>query len=113
MKMPCEITVWNVLPMIRRELACIMVEEYKMSQVDVAKRFGLTEAAISQYMTKKRGSLDITEKEFKEQIKKSAKIVYEDDDPDKLAHEICFLCHMIQDSQGWAGICGQEGTKKN
>lgn len=112
MKMPCEIAVWNVLPVIRRELACAMVGEYGMSQTEVARRFGLTEAAISQYMKKKRGSLDVKEKTFKKQLNVSAEIIYEDDDIEKLANEICKLCNLIRSSPCWEGICMQV-TKKD
>jgi predicted transcriptional regulator len=112
MKMPCEITVWNVLPVIRRELACVLVDEYKMSQAEVSRRFGLTEAAISQYMKKKRGGLDIPDKEFKDQIIKSAKIIFEDDDPKNISHEVCLLCNLIKKSSSWDGICGYNGNQE-
>lgn len=55
MKIPCEIVVWCVLPMIRREIARELVQTYSMSQAEVARRFGVTDAAISQYLKKKRG----------------------------------------------------------
>jgi predicted transcriptional regulator len=112
MKMPCETTVWNVLPVIRRELAVILVEEYGLSQAEVARRFDLTEAAISQYMKKKRGSMDFNVKGFKKQISMSAEIISEDPDPKKLAYEICRLCQLIRNSSCWEAISAQK-IKKN
>ncbi|MEM4268022.1 MAG: hypothetical protein QXK37_04295 [Candidatus Woesearchaeota archaeon] len=53
MQTPQEICVWYVLPAIRRELATVMISK-KMSQKYVAKELGLTDAAVSQYLTKKR-----------------------------------------------------------
>ena len=55
MKMPCEVVVWQVLPMVRRELAGELVSSHGMTQSEVARRFGVTDAAVSQYLTRKRG----------------------------------------------------------
>jgi hypothetical protein len=46
---------WFVLPALRSELVGYLVEEKKLSRKDAAKRIGLTEAAVSQYLSKKRG----------------------------------------------------------
>jgi predicted transcriptional regulator len=56
MKIPCELIVWYVLPSIRRELARELVEKHKLTQAEVARRFGVTDAAISQYLKSKRGT---------------------------------------------------------
>ena len=55
MKIPCELVVWYVLPTIRREVARELVNSHGMSQAEVARKFGVTDAAISQYLKKKRG----------------------------------------------------------
>ncbi|MHA2238430.1 MAG: transcriptional regulator [Candidatus Hodarchaeales archaeon] len=49
---PQEVIVWYVLPAIRRVLTNILINDYKMPQTKIAKRFGLTEPAISQYKDK-------------------------------------------------------------
>src|SRR5665647_1652059 len=56
MKIPCELIVWYVLPSIRRELARELVDKHNFSQAEVARRFGVTDAAISQYLKAKRGT---------------------------------------------------------
>jgi len=53
--MPCERIHWTLLPSIRKELAKIYVLEMGMKQKAAAKKLGLTEAAVSQYMKNKRG----------------------------------------------------------
>jgi hypothetical protein len=42
------------LPIFRSLLASQLVEKYGFSQADVAKRLGITEAAVSQYLHEKR-----------------------------------------------------------
>lgn len=49
---PQEVIVWYVLPAIRRVLTNTLINEYHMPQTKIAKRFGLTEPAISQYKDK-------------------------------------------------------------
>ncbi len=55
MKLPCELIVWYILPNIRRELARSLVKDLKLTQRDAAKKLGLTESAVSQYLKSKRG----------------------------------------------------------
>ena len=104
MKMPCEVVIWYVLPSIRRELAYAMVKECKMSQAKVARRLGLTEAAISQYMKQKRGTLKIKDKTLREEIKKSGKILCEDGSTETMKREICRICDLVKNSSHWKEI---------
>lgn len=100
MKIPCELVVWYVLPAIRREIANELVTTYKMPQSQVAKKFGVTDAAVSQYMKKKRGENSVIEQsptyaQFKEEIKKSAgRIVNENAD---FSSEICKICGVVKE----------------
>lgn len=55
MRAPCEERYRKILPFIRSELARVLVIEYHLSQRDVAKILGVTEAAVSQYLKGKRG----------------------------------------------------------
>ena len=59
MKIPCELVVWYILPTIRKEVAKSLVNRHDYSQVDVAKSFGVTDAAVSQYLNNKRGNNSI------------------------------------------------------
>lgn len=99
MKIPCEVMVWQVLPLVRRELARELVQGHGMSQAEVAKRFDVTDAAISQYLTKKRGG-DYTAApmypEFLDAVRDSA---------DRMARgetsydtEVCRLCSVVKRS---------------
>lgn len=55
MKVPCELVVWYVLPQIRAELAREMLR-MGLSQVEISKKLGVTQSAVSQYLKNKRGS---------------------------------------------------------
>nr|QNO46753.1 hypothetical protein DEIDBPHB_00002 [Methanosarcinales archaeon ANME-2c ERB4] len=54
MKAPCENVVWYVLPAIRSELAKELAKV--MSQKEISEILGITQAAVSQYVSNKRGS---------------------------------------------------------
>ena len=58
MKIPCEIVVWYLLPTIRKGVAKELVSVHGFSQSKVARTFGVTDAAVSQYLRDKRGEYD-------------------------------------------------------
>ena len=55
MKPPCEVVVWYVIPAIRSELAKELLN-LGMKQKDVSELMDITQPAVSQYITDKRGS---------------------------------------------------------
>ena len=71
METPQEIEVWYVLPAIRRKLAFAMKEQGK-SQKEIAKLLDITEAAVSQYLHKKRAKECKLSRTVLTLIKKSA-----------------------------------------
>ncbi|MBS1263988.1 MAG: hypothetical protein MAG715_01183 [Methanonatronarchaeales archaeon] len=60
LKPPCEMMVRTYLPLIRRSLAQKLVDN-GVSQSEAADRLGLTQAAVSQYLSRKRGSNELEE----------------------------------------------------
>lgn len=54
--MHCDTMVRNLLPPMRAEMVSRLVQRQGLSQSDAAKRLGVTRAAVSQYMSKKRGA---------------------------------------------------------
>ena len=94
MKCPCEIIVWNVLPSIRAALAEELIKK-GLSQNEVSGMLGITQAAVSQYTSKKRGSKINFQKVVKEEIKKLADDLM-DSHVDDLMVRICEICTKVR-----------------
>ena len=58
MKFSCEMIVYEVLPVARRNLAKELIERHGMNQSKVAALFNVTGAAVCQYMKGRRGMND-------------------------------------------------------
>jgi predicted transcriptional regulator len=71
MHTPQEIDVWYILPAVRKEIALALAKK-GMKQREIAKKLGMTEAAVSQYMKNKRAkSIELPAK-IREDIHKAA-----------------------------------------
>jgi len=91
MKAPCEKVIWFVLPAIRKELVRALVEEHGLTQREAARQLGLSDAAVSQYLSKKRGRLEIKDKAFLAEVSRSAKRIAKEG-PKAADGEVCRLC---------------------
>ncbi len=90
-QMPQEIEVWYIIPALRRELAKGMIEN-GLTQKQVAKNMGLTEAAVSQYLSSKRAKEVVFSKAILDEIRKSAKKII--DNEKQLVPEMMRLCNL-------------------
>jgi len=111
MKTICEIMAQKVLPAIRAEIAHVMIVEHGCTQQEVAEILGLSRAAVSQYISEKRGAdVDFSEDAEKEIRSFAAKLLHGLSTVDKVAG-MCNVCKFVQKS-GWmyknapdAGYC--------
>ncbi len=55
MKPPCELIVNKIIPAIRAASVRVLINEYGMKQTEVSKTLGITQSAVSQYITHARG----------------------------------------------------------
>lgn len=55
----CDTLVRTMLPSMRAEVVSRLVRDRGLSQSEVARRLGLTRAAVSQYVAGKRGSSEV------------------------------------------------------
>ena len=99
--MPQELEVWYVLPALRRALANILVNTHNLSQIEVARKLGITKSAVSQYLSAKRAKEISFTRDIKTEIAKSAKKIVERDATP--AKELYHLCGVIR-KKGY--LCG-------
>lgn len=111
MKTTCEIMVQRVLPAIRAEIARTIISEHGRTQQEAAEVLGLSRAAVSQYLSEKRGAeVDLSEDAQKE-IRKFALQLLQGLGPKEQVEGMCNICKYVQIS-GWlnknepdAGYC--------
>ena len=95
MKVPCEIIVWEILPIIRKEFAKSLIKNHSLTQRQAAEKLGLTEASVSRYISGKRGEIKKLNKEMMEEIQKSTTRIYTGDSL-ILVEEICRICNIFK-----------------
>lgn len=100
MKPFCEVVVSSVLPSIRCLLAKELTVNYKLTQEEVAKLLGLTQAAISKYRRKSREmKVKLLEKNKKimRMVKDlGEKIVKKRIDSIKIQKDFCKICKEVR-----------------
>jgi uncharacterized protein len=57
--MHCDTMVRNLLPPMRAEMVVRLVQKQGLSQSDAARKLGVTRAAVSQYISRKRGAGEV------------------------------------------------------
>jgi predicted transcriptional regulator len=96
LKTPCEIIIWKILPTIRSELARSLVQEFGLSQRETARRLGLTDAAVSQYLSEKRGTTRVENEALKKDIHEAASRIAEGKG-DPVVAELCLICSHFKE----------------
>ena len=99
MKPRCELMVKKVLPAIRVAIVKELVKHHKLTQSEVAKRLGITQPAVSQYLNKIRGL------NYKRVIRSlglsgfivdiSKKIANEEFENEKFSKIYCMVCSKL------------------
>jgi len=92
---PCEKAVWYHLPQIRADLAIELVKT-GMTQSQAAKKLGVTPAAVSQYIHKKRGQQSQKSRSYRQEIKAAVSKICEEASSEELKGIVCKCCHMLQ-----------------
>lgn len=95
LKTPCEEIVWNILPAIRKELAIALIKQHELTQKEAAEKLGVSEAAISRYISGKRGRLEIINEKTQKGVEKSAKQIFNGDEK-TVINETCKVCKILQ-----------------
>jgi predicted transcriptional regulator len=101
---PCEYMLWIGIPTIRRELAETMIKQFGLSQREAAEKLGITPSAVCQYISKKRGKINILDKSIIEQLTVSAERILKNDDS-VVVIETCRICRLVRKSKEFPGFC--------
>ena len=102
MSTSCESVARHILPLYRSFVAKELVKKYDYTQVQTAKKLGTTQAAISQYLTAKRGHKKIQNyDEIAPLVQNAAAEVAErltttEMSPEEFGDSFCDLCKVLQ-----------------
>ena len=107
----CEFMMWNGLPVIRREIAESMINDYGLSQKETAEKLGITPAAVCQYVSRKRGRLKITDENVLKEINKSAMNIINNGN-DNVITETCRICKLLRHKDIFNGFCQSCDTQE-
>jgi len=94
-KIDCEEIVWYLLPIIRKEFAKSLIKDHGLTQRKAAEKLGITEAAVSQYILKKRGDLKVKDVSIRREIKISTERIMKGDFQ-VMKTETCRICHLLR-----------------
>ena len=103
MKPFCEIIVQEILPALRALIAKELLETHKLTQQEVAKKLGISQAAVSQYRREMRGFKTKLLEKDKEVIKNiedlAAKIASDDVDTISSTDQCCLICKTVRNKK--------------
>ncbi len=96
--------MWNGLPVIRKEIAESMINNFGLNQKEAAKKLGVTPAAVCQYVSKKRGKIKIVDKSILIEINKSAERIIQSEVV-IVVSETCRICKILISKGVFPFIC--------
>jgi len=89
MKLPCELMV-EKLPVLRALITNEIINTFGLTQEQAAKKLGITQPAISQYLKGSRGRKTLANKKLKEDARKIAKEIMEG--KNEFPKGVCNIC---------------------
>jgi hypothetical protein len=101
--LPQEIEVWYIIPAIRKELARILTTKYKLTFDKTGEILGVSKAAISQYLKKKRACAILIPKDIKKEIEKSAERIVKNNK--KAVKEIIKILSLMKKTKCSCQVC--------
>lgn len=104
MLMPCEVMIKSFLPAIRASITKELSSQHKWNQIDIAKELGVTQAAVSKYLSGKYANSIKTLEDTKE-VKKigrelALKISTKKASKAEVVDHICTSCETLSKEAG-------------
>ena len=99
MKTPCELVVGKILPSLRAAVVKELSGKYRMKQSDIAKKLGITQASVSQYLSSSRaGSSKVVESfpKIKVYADDIARRIVQGEDKFEIYSVLCVACRDIR-----------------
>ena len=100
---PCQTVIYKILPAFRFLLAKQLIDKYGFTQMEVAGKIGITQSAISQYLTSKRAVKGLQELGINYHLVESManevaeKIANNEMNPFEITTYFCKLCTTIKE----------------
>ncbi len=101
---PCEYVVWHRLPVLRKEIIKCMIDDFSLNQKESAEKLGITPSAVSQYLSGKRGKINVTDVEVLHEINISTERIINQGN-ETVVPEICRLCKFFSYKNVFPFIC--------
>ena len=99
MRPPCEIVVWYVIPSIRSELAKELLN-LGMKQKQISELLDITQPAVSQYISDKRGHGIKFDNHTQNMIRLLARdLISQDLDKGDIIRRVCEICKNIKSEE--------------
>ena len=92
---PCELMQWQGLTLIRKELIKSMINNHGVKQKEAAEILGITPAAVSQYLSRKRGRITIINYNIIKEINLSAEKILNHGQK-VVTDEMCRICKILR-----------------
>jgi uncharacterized protein len=109
--LPCEVGVKTVLPAVKAIMARIIVEEHNINENQTAKILGLSQSAVSRYLSKERGNLIEIENATEINPIVDQMVTYLLKEPEKkmeIMNLFCQACQKIRASGLMCDLCKKE-----
>jgi predicted transcriptional regulator len=113
--LPCEVGVKTVLPAIRALMARVIVEKHGMKEKQAAEVLGLSQSAISRYVTKGRGNIIAIENvpEVQQLVDQMTTfLIYEPHKKSEILKLFCATCEIIRKKGLMCQFCRKKMHKK-
>lgn len=104
MKTPCELVVGKIMPSIRASVVKELSGKYHMKQADIARKLGITQASVSQYLSSTRAAgtkMADSFPEIKKHASEIAKRIVAGEDRFQWSSVLCRACMEIRESEAF------------
>lgn len=107
MKAECEVVAKKILPVLRAKVAQNLSKNYGMQQHQISEKLGVTQAAVSFYISKSRGAnVSLIRKfpEINDTAKRIASAMNNGVKEKRVRELICQLCRKIKNKKAFKAL---------